>query len=124
MFRQKASTENEQNSKKRKLNGNEDPNKADTVEPAAAELDEQSSDIYKLPVELMLEIFNNLALGDLNSVCKTSKWWKKVADSCFRQDQNGFLFLISHYQICVGNNRSERYRRNYNVPHDAFNPLI
>lgn len=61
-------------------------NEAEIDDLVAPEFDEQSPPIYELPVELMMEIFNSLALKDLDSVSQTSKWWQKVAHACFRQN--------------------------------------
>lgn len=61
-------------------------NSIDIVDFAAPELDEESPDIYKLPIELIMGIFNFLPLEDLNSVCLTSKWWQQLACVCFQQN--------------------------------------
>ena len=93
MIRQRLHTENEPSTKKNKSNegvetkdispasseqslSKQDPitnsDEAECEDLVAPELDEQSPDIYKLPVELMMERFNFFAFKDLNSVSKTS----------------------------------------------------
>lgn len=108
MIRSNSDTEIESNPKKKRLNENEETealvrvngeqsglqqerpntitsdNEADVVHLAAPEFNEQSPD--KLPVEIMIEIFNFLEFSDLNSACKTSKWWQKVACTCYQQN--------------------------------------
>lgn len=47
---------------------------------------EQFSYISKLPIELLVKIFDFLALKDLHAVCQTSKLWQEVAFYCYQQN--------------------------------------
>lgn len=81
--------------KKKKVNDKTNNNVDEIEELVASEIDEQCPDIYKLPVELMTEVFNFLTVGDLSSVCQTSKWWQSMAHACYQQN---YLFLNVYYQ--------------------------
>lgn len=110
MIRRNKNVQSAQNPKKKKLSQNEETkvilrengeqsllmhessntktinNEAEIDDLVAPEFDEQSPPIYELSIELMMEIFNSLALKDLDSAPQTSKWWQKVAHACFRQN--------------------------------------
>lgn len=54
---------------------------------------EQSSDIYRLPIELLADIFDYLQIYDLGNVCQTSKWFQQVAGYCYTQNYSAFQTL-------------------------------
>lgn len=107
MIRRNKNVKSKPNPKKKRLNQNKEKkalvntngeqsntsiidNETGIDDLVAPEIDEQSPQIYKLPVEIMMEISNFLALKDLNSVSQTSKWWQKVACACFQQNYSPF----------------------------------
>lgn len=47
---------------------------------------EPFSSIYKLPIELLVKIFDLLSLKDLHAACQTSKLWQEVAFYCYQQN--------------------------------------
>lgn len=69
------------------IKGNNNKNIVENMVPVS---DEQLADFYKLPVELIMEIFDFLTLEELNSVCQTSKWFQKVARACYKQNYSFF----------------------------------
>lgn len=73
-------------SKPLKLKKKDEGNK---VEMAA--IQEQSSDFYKLPVELLFDIFDYLPLKVLCAVRQTSKLFHQVAESCFQKKYSNLV---------------------------------
>lgn len=135
MIRRNTNIINESNTKENKPNDNEEANtfarengeslelteersntKANNKddELVAPEIDEQSPEIYKIPVEIMMEIFNSLRLEDLDSVYQTSKWWQKVASVCYQQN---YSFIFPSYQ-------NQMLKIQSNDKYDAFKQLI
>lgn len=54
----------------------------------------QSSQIFKLPVEMLEYIFDHLPAKDLYSVAKTCKWLQRVAIQCYQQNYSGIVSLF------------------------------
>lgn len=71
--------------------------------------DEQSPDIYKLPVELLLETFDYLPFEDLCAIRQTSNWFSEVAELCYKKN-------YSALQPCT--------RRHNGIEYKAFYGLI
>lgn len=141
MIRQKSNFENEINTKKKKLDDEDvdddeyipidterflsasdeqSVSNTDSNEAAAGKFEipdsneEQSPDIYRIPVELMTDIFKFLPLADLNSVCQTSKWWQKIANLCYQQD---YSWIFASY-LC------DQLETTFSCRFDAFKSLV
>lgn len=56
---------------------------------------EQSADIYKLPVELLAYIFDYLTLKDLCAIRQTSKWFDSIAGICFQKNYSAVVRCFS-----------------------------
>lgn len=69
--------------KRRKLNGQRNENEI------------QSSDIFKLPVEILEYIFDYLSLRDLNTVGETCKWIQRIAGQCYQKNYSGLSPIFS-----------------------------
>lgn len=68
------------------------PNETNDAEIAAGiSNDEQLPDIYKLPVELLADIFDYLSLKDLCLIRQTSKWFHQVAGLCFEKNYSALV---------------------------------
>lgn len=91
-------------SRQQSLKNENEPNETDDVA-----LNQEQSAIYKLPIELLTDIFDYLPIDDLCEVRRTSKWFHEVAGFCFQKNYSAFC-------------RSIRHQRNRNL--DAFLPLI
>lgn len=75
--------------------------KTETVDSALN--DEQLADIYKLPVELLADIFDYLPLKDLCSIRQTSQWFHQVAGFSFQRNYSALWRNIQH-QKDMGSN--------------------
>lgn len=67
--------------KRRKLSGKSEENESTVA--ASVSNQEQTSEIFKLPVELLQNIFSHLELRDLAYVAGTCKWMNEVAGQYF-----------------------------------------
>lgn len=57
-----------------------------TVVAVIVPMPEQSSYIHKLPIELLVKVFDFLSLKDLHAVYQTSKLWLEVAFYCYQRN--------------------------------------
>lgn len=80
---------------------------------------EQSSSIYKLPNEILIDIFDRLKLDDLSAIYQVSKHFQRLASYCFLQNYSEALaFRSARDNIVCSNNRIGC------IKIDVFSPFI